>query len=117
MALTSLPDGGSRPAGQPAVGSCRDDLAHHERNRICTFRPQRTVRRAVAGQWPDAAGGPAEENQGWNVFSYLIAGMVVYGLVGWLVAWLTHTPVLWPLGALLGLFFAIGGVVWKYGRS
>jgi ATP synthase protein I len=68
----------------------------------------------ASGQTPQA--DPAEENQGWNIFSYLIAGMVVYGLVGWLVAWLTHIPVLWPLGALLGLFFAIGGVVWKYGR-
>jgi hypothetical protein len=42
--------------------------------------------------------------------------MVAYGLFGWLVAWLTHVPVLLPLGALVGLFFAIGGVVWKYGR-
>ena len=59
---------------------------------------------------------PDEENAGWSIFSYLIAGMVAYGLVGWLVAWLTHIPVLLPLGALLGLVFAIGGVVWKYGR-
>jgi fatty acid desaturase len=59
---------------------------------------------------------PDEENAGWSIFSYLIAGMVAYGLVGWLVAWLTHLPVLLPLGALLGLVFAIGGVVWKYGR-
>jgi ATP synthase protein I len=60
---------------------------------------------------------PAEQdNAGWSIFSYLIAGMVAYGLFGWLVAWLTHVPVLLPLGALVGLFFAIGGVVWKYGR-
>jgi hypothetical protein len=58
----------------------------------------------------------SEDNQGWNVFSYLIAGMVFYGLVGGLAAWLTHIPVLTPVGALVGLFFAIGGVVWKYGR-
>jgi ATP synthase protein I len=57
-----------------------------------------------------------EDNQGWSIFSYLIAGMVAYGLIGWLVAWLTHIPVLLPLGALIGLAFAIGGVVWKYGR-
>jgi len=57
-----------------------------------------------------------EDNQGWSIFSYLIAGMVAYGLVGWLVAWLTHVPVLLPVGALVGLVFAIGGVVWKYGR-
>jgi hypothetical protein len=58
----------------------------------------------------------AEDNQGWSIFSYLIAGMVFYGLVGGLAAWLTHVPVLAPVGALVGLFFAIGGVVWKYGR-
>jgi ATP synthase protein I len=67
------------------------------------------------GQSPDDGPG-VEENQGWSIFSYLIAGMVFYGLVGWLVAWLTHIPVLLPLGALLGLVFATGGVVWKYGR-
>jgi ATP synthase protein I len=60
--------------------------------------------------------GAVEDNQGWSVFSYLIAGMVAYGLLGWLVAWLTHVPVFLPVGALVGLFFAIGGVVWKYGR-
>jgi ATP synthase protein I len=66
---------------------------------------------------PSPDDGPrAEENQGWSIFSYLIAGMVAYGLLGWLVAWLTHIPVLLPVGALVGLVFAIGGVVWKYGR-
>jgi F0F1-type ATP synthase assembly protein I len=68
------------------------------------------------GQSPDD-GHRVEENQGWSIFSYLISGMVVYGLLGWLVASLTHIPVLLPLGALLGLGFAIGGVVWKYGRN
>jgi hypothetical protein len=67
-----------------------------------------------SGQPPEA--GAVEDNQGWSVFSYLIAGMVFYGLVGGLAAWLTHIPVLTPVGALVGLFFAIGGVVWKYGR-
>ncbi len=61
--------------------------------------------------------GPApDENAGWSIFSYLIAGMVAYGLIGWLAAWLTHIQVLLPLGALVGLVFAIVGVVWKYGR-
>jgi F0F1-type ATP synthase assembly protein I len=75
----------------------------------------------LSGGQPSASGQPAEpapveENEGWNIFSYLIAGMVVYGLVGWLLAWLVHIPVLVPVGALVGLVFAIGGVVWKYGR-
>jgi ATP synthase protein I len=67
-----------------------------------------------SGQPPEPSA--VEENQGWSIFSYLIAGMVTYGLVGWLVAWLTHVAVLLPVGALVGLVFAIGGVVWKYGR-
>jgi hypothetical protein len=69
----------------------------------------------ASGQTPQA--DPAEENQGWSIFSYLIAGMVAYGLICWLVAWLTGIPVLLPMGALAGLVFAVGGVVWKYGRN
>jgi ATP synthase protein I len=68
-----------------------------------------------SGQPPEISA--VEDNQGWSIFSYLIAGMVAYGLLGWLLAWLTHIPVLLPVGALVGLVFAIGGVVWKYGRQ
>lgn len=67
-----------------------------------------------SGQQPETSA--VEDNQGWSIFSYLIAGMVAYGLIGGLAAWLTHIPVLAPVGALVGLVFAIGGVVWKYGR-
>jgi ATP synthase protein I len=75
----------------------------------------------LSGGQPSAGGprpepGPAEDNQGWSIFSYLIAGMVAYGLIGWLMASLTHVGVLLPLGALAGLVFAVGGIVWKYGR-
>lgn len=78
-------------------------------------------RNGLSGGQPPASGqppepGPVEDNQGWSIFSYLIAGMVAYGLIGGLAAWLTHIPVLAPVGALVGLVFAIGGVVWKYGR-
>jgi len=62
-------------------------------------------------------GGPPPDNAGWTIFSYLIAGMVVYGLLGWLAAILTHISVLVPAGALLGLVIATGGIVYKYGRS
>jgi F0F1-type ATP synthase assembly protein I len=61
--------------------------------------------------------GPPPENAGWTIFSYLISGMLVYGLLGWLLATLTHVRLLIPLGALAGLLVAIGGIVYKYGRS
>jgi ATP synthase protein I len=58
-----------------------------------------------------------QENAGWAIFSYLVAGMVAYGLIGWLLATVTHTAVLLPLAAIAGLVVAIAGVVYKYGRS
>jgi fatty acid desaturase len=93
---SASPDPAGSPDGQPQYAQSRYGQASY-------------------GQ-PQDRRPPDEENAGWSIFSYLIAGMVAYGLVGWLVAWLTHLPVLLPLGALLGLVFAIGGVVWKYGR-
>lgn len=61
--------------------------------------------------------GPTPDNAGWTIFSYLISGMLAYGLLGWLLATLTHISLLIPLGALAGLLVAIGGIVYKYGRS
>lgn len=63
------------------------------------------------------SGEPTPDNAGWTIFSYLISGMVVYGLIGWLVATLTHMSLLIPVGALAGLVIAIGGIIYKYGRS
>jgi F0F1-type ATP synthase assembly protein I len=59
----------------------------------------------------------SQENAGWTIFSYLVAGMVAYGLLGWLLAAVTHTPVLLPLGAIAGLVVAVAGIAYKYGRS
>jgi hypothetical protein len=67
---------------------------------------------------PDArpGDGRSPENQGYAVFGYLVSGMVAYGLIGWLVAWLTHwTPAI-PIGAIAGLVLAVVGVFYKYGR-
>jgi F0F1-type ATP synthase assembly protein I len=66
---------------------------------------------------PPRPGRAQQDNAGWTIFSYLIAGMVAYGLIGWLLATVTHTAVLLPLAAIAGLVVAIGGVVYKYGRS
>jgi ATP synthase protein I len=59
---------------------------------------------------------PVEDNAGWSIFSYLISGMVFYGLVGWLVGRLTHIGALFPIGMLVGLVLAIVLIVYKYGR-
>ncbi len=74
-------------------------------------------RGAGFGRGEQAAAGRRRTTPGWTIFSYLISGMLVYGLLGWLLATLTHIRLLIPLGALAGLLVAIGGIVYKYGRS
>jgi ATP synthase protein I len=56
-------------------------------------------------------------NTGWNVFSYLIAGMVAYGFIGWLIGRAVHVAILLPLGMLVGLGISIGYVIHHYGRQ
>jgi ATP synthase protein I len=60
--------------------------------------------------------GPSEQNAGWTIFSYLLSGMFFYGAVGWLVGRLTHLPILFPVGMLVGLATGIVLIVFKYGR-
>jgi F0F1-type ATP synthase assembly protein I len=84
------------------------------------FRDSGDTDTQAAGGGPGQPSRPAraaEENAGWTIFSYLIAGMVAYGLLGWLLATVTHTPVLLPLGAIAGLVVAIAGIAYKYGRA
>ncbi len=79
--------------------------------------PERETSAAGAPGVAKPRSGPPPENAGWTIFSYLISGMLVYGLFGWLLATLTHVRLLIPLGAVAGLLVAIGGIVYKYGRS
>jgi hypothetical protein len=89
-----------------------------------SWRARLSPRDAASESEPDTTvqlgkrrGGPPPDNAGWTIFSYLISGMLAYGLLGWLLATLTHIRLLIPLGALAGLLVAIGGIVYKYGRS
>jgi ATP synthase protein I len=54
---------------------------------------------------------------GWRVLSYLIGGMGLYGLVGWLVGRWTHLPVLFPAGMLFGLASALALIIFRFTRS
>ena len=57
------------------------------------------------------------QNAGWTIFSYLIAGMLFYGGVGWLIGHFTHISLLFPIGALVGLGVGIFAVIYRFGRS
>lgn len=54
---------------------------------------------------------------GWNVFSYLIAGMLAYGGIGWLVGRAVHVSLLFPIGMIVGLAISVGYVIYRYGRA
>ena len=54
---------------------------------------------------------------GWTVFSYLIAGMLAYGGIGWLIGRAVHVALLFPVGMLVGLAISIGFIIYRYGRQ
>jgi ATP synthase protein I len=54
---------------------------------------------------------------GWAVFSYLIAGMLAYGAIGWLISRATHIAILFPVGMLVGLGISLAFVIYRYGRA
>jgi ATP synthase protein I len=61
--------------------------------------------------------GSDGQNAGWTIFSYLIAGMIFYGGLGWLIGHWTRHPIIFPLGMLLGLAISVGLVIHRYGRG
>jgi ATP synthase protein I len=69
------------------------------------------------GPEPGGSQRSGGEQEGWAIFSYLIAGMAVYGCIGWLVGRWTHVAVLFPVGMLAGLGLALLLIILRYGRS
>jgi ATP synthase protein I len=54
---------------------------------------------------------------GWEVVSYLLAGMLAYGAIGWLVGRAVHIELLFPVGLAVGLAIALWWVIHRYGRT
>jgi F0F1-type ATP synthase assembly protein I len=65
---------------------------------------------------PEATPGMGR-GAGWEVFSYLIAGMVAYGGLGWVIGHFAHVQILFPIGMLVGLAISLCWIVYKYGRQ
>lgn len=53
---------------------------------------------------------------GWEMVSYLLAGMLAYGGIGWVVGHFTHISLLFPIGMLIGLAISVGWTIYRYGR-
>ncbi|HWG13982.1 MAG TPA: hypothetical protein VG268_11990 [Streptosporangiaceae bacterium] len=54
---------------------------------------------------------------GMTITSYLIAGILAYGLIGWLIGRAVHLPILTAVGMLVGLGISVGLIIYRYGRS
>jgi F0F1-type ATP synthase assembly protein I len=72
----------------------------------------RSTRRTIAAQ-----GRAQGLDIGWTVFGYLVAGMLAYGFIGWLIGRAVHVPLLFPVGMLIGLAISIGFVIYRYGKQ
>jgi ATP synthase protein I len=57
------------------------------------------------------------EADGWAIMSYMIAGMVLYGGIGWLVGHWTGISVLFPVGMIVGIAFSIILIIYRVTRS
>jgi len=56
-------------------------------------------------------------NQAWSVIGTLLAGIVVWGGVGWLLdRWLRFDGLFLPIGMLLGVGVSIYVIYVRYGR-
>jgi ATP synthase protein I len=86
------------------------------------MRSYRRPGRYAAPGAPGSAAGTAgidaglTRGSGWDVVSYLIAGLLAYGGIGWVVAHFTHVSLFFPIGMLIGLAISTGWIVYKYGR-
>ena len=75
-------------------------------------RAQETTRQEAA-----ARGRAQGLEVGWTVFSYLLAGMAAYGIIGWLIGRAVHVSLLFPIGMLVGLGISLGYIIYRFGRQ
>ncbi len=70
----------------------------------------------------DGAGKPASEHTtadaAWAIVSYQLAGMAVWGGIGWLLdRWTGHTALFLPIGVIVGIVGALYLIFARYYRS
>lgn len=58
-----------------------------------------------------------EQDKGYTALSYILAGFLLYGGLGWLGDKALHTSFLMPLGFMLGAVLSLYMVVKRFGGS
>ena len=59
----------------------------------------------------------AREADGWQILSYMLGGMILYGGIGWLVSHWTGIAFLFPLGMILGIGLSVGMIIFRFTRT
>ena len=83
---------------------------------LAARRHQSWASRWERGEGGRPATGRLSASTGSEVVSYLLAGMLAYGGIGWLVGRAVHIELLFPLGLAVGLGLALWWVIYRYGR-
>ena len=61
--------------------------------------------------------GPSGREDGMAVLSYILAGLIFYGGLGWVGDHFLKTTWLLPLGLILGLIFSVYLIIKRYGSA
>ena len=69
------------------------------------------------GGAPDQESRPPRESDGWQILSYMLGGMILYGAIGWLVSHLTGISVFFPLGMIFGIGLSISMIIFRFTRT
>jgi ATP synthase protein I len=56
-----------------------------------------------------------QSGTGGTIVSYLIAGLLAYGGIGWLIGRAVHIQILFPIGMLVGVATSLGWIIYRYG--
>ena len=57
------------------------------------------------------------QSDGWQILSYMLGGMILYGGIGWLVSHFTGIAILFPLGMILGIGLSIALIIFRFTRT
>jgi ATP synthase protein I len=57
------------------------------------------------------------ESDGWQILSYMLGGMLLYGGAGWLVSHWTGIAIIFPLGMILGIGLSVAMIIFRFTRT
>jgi F0F1-type ATP synthase assembly protein I len=117
----SPPTAGAGPEAAPPAATAQlaapPAIGKGAQRRPLSIRELRAQKYRGDAPDPSEPRGPQGRGAGYTVLSYLIAGLLAYGAIGWLVSRAVHIAVLFPVGMLAGLAISLALVIYRYGRS